>query len=600
MSEYVHDRGLSERLWTALRDTPTRKFLTGQSAAVSYAELRDGIARWIGAFDAAGLVPGDRVVIRTDRDDVAATAFLAGLVDGIVPVLMEGRCPDTRLNGIVAAVDPGLVLSDLPLPPLPEGIVGLPLEPPATAKRFFGRRTALNFGIALAPVARQPRLPGDGDHGKLAYLLFTSGTTAAPSGVRISRANLAANLDTLTRLFGFDTDSRIFNDMVLAHADGMIQGPVLAAWTGSTVIRVGGFKVQQIEEWLTAIRQNRATHVLTVPTVWAMIDAYAAHDDYFDAPECRVLMTVAAKIPSDLWDRIEARFKRPLVSHYGLTETVASALYAGDWPGLGKRHTLGVPLDCKARIADGAAEGELQLCGANICDGYWNNSDRTAASFTPDGWFRTGDLVQWRDDGSYDILGRLKSVIMSGGVLIRPDEIDEAMLRHPAVIESVTLPISDAMFGEVGVTAVVLRDPISETALADHLRLHVESRKVSRRIVTLAAIPRGPSGKAEGNALRTILTARLAEAQENSDGTDDNNALLEVLAIAARVFRVAPDSLHARSTADDVAAWDSFTHLNLVLSVEQHFNCRITAREVSTMRDLGDFARVVGASIRTP
>lgn len=146
---------LSVRLWSALTNTATRDFMVMPDGAISYAVLRDGINRWLGAFDSAGLRPGDRIVVRTDRDDVAATAFLAGLLDGIVPVLLEGTCPDTRLSSIVSAVAPGLVLSDRPLPELPEGTAPVLLDPPATSRGFFRRRPTRNFGIVTAP--RRPR-----------------------------------------------------------------------------------------------------------------------------------------------------------------------------------------------------------------------------------------------------------------------------------------------------------------------------------------------------------------------------------------------------------------------------------------------------------
>lgn len=581
----------ARQLWTGITATTTREFMLGPDKAISYNALCDGLAQWIRLFDAHGLECGDRIVIRTDRDEVASAAFLAALLDGVVPILLEGTCPDARLAAIVAAVDPKVVASDQPLPELAcDKVV---LECQAVKKGFFKSSTAPHFGLVVNGGGRPPRLPADQDGDGLAYLLFTSGTTAAPTGVQISRRNLAANLTTLARLFEYGSDSRIFNDMILAHADGMIQGPVLAAWTGSTVIRAGGFSVQRIEDWLAIVRQYRATHMLTVPTVWAMIDAYAAHDDYFDAQECKVLMSVAAKLPSDLWDRIEARFRRPLVSHYGLTETVASALYAGDWPGLGARHSAGLPVDCAARIAGGESQGELELRGDNVFAGYWRNLERSAASFTKDGWFRTGDLAERLENGSFSIVGRLKSLIMSGGLLIRPDEIDEAMLRHTAVLESATIALPDDVFGEIGVTAVVLRDGADATQidLDGHLRMQVEPRKVSKHVVILPVIPRGLSGKASISILRELVTAQLENV--GNARCDNSDVATAVLAIAARVFRVAPDSLSLRSSPNDVAGWDSFNHINLIISVEQHFACRISARQVSGLRNLGDLAAVI-------
>lgn len=581
---------LARRLWQTIAGAGSADFLVMPGLRLGYGDLMRGIRVWIAEFDAAGLQPGDRVVIRTDQPDLVSAGFLAALVDGVVPVVLEGSCPDARLRAIVEMVAPGLVLSEAPLPDLAgvrRGTQLLPRAPKRGLRLFSGKAAQAEFGLEAAPATRDPRQPqSDG----LAYLVFTSGTTAAPSGVEIPRSALAANLGTLSRLFGYDEKARIFNDMVLAHADGLIQGPVLAAWNRAAVLRAGGFDVNRIEDWLGAVRQLRATHVIMVPTIWAMIDRYAAHDDYFDAPECRVLMTVAAKLPAPIWDRIEARFGKPLVNHYGLTETVASALYGGNWPGLGARHSLGRPIDCEARIEGGAAEGELQLRGANVFSGYWRNRARTAEAFTADGWLRSGDLARARPDGSYDVIGRVKTAIVTGGVLIHPEEIDDAMLRHPAVAVSVTIGLEDEMFGEIAVSCVVLAAPCDEVELARHLRLFVEPRKVSKHILALPAIARGISGKPRLEVLRAEVRKIMHGRQGDLVTTDRAQA---VLAIAAKVFRVKPCELSLQTTPRDVAAWDSFTQLNLVLAVEEHFDCHIPASRVSALRSLGDFAAAV-------
>jgi len=211
--------------------------------------------------------------------------------------------------------------------------------------------------------------------------------------------------------------------------------------------------------------------VLTVPTVCALTDVYGAHDDYFYAQEFKVLTTVAAKLPAHLWGRIEARFKRPIVRNSGQTKTVARAVYLRDWLGLGAWHSAGFPVDCVARMAGTAPHGELELRGAHVFAGYWQNPERTQVSFAKSSWFRTGNLAVHRADGNFDSVGRPNSMIMHGNVLIHPNEIDEAMLRHPAVGESATFKMLDRMFGVVGVTAVVLRDAdVMGEAQADALR----------------------------------------------------------------------------------------------------------------------------------
>ncbi|MEP7222257.1 MAG: AMP-binding protein [Novosphingobium sp.] len=585
-------------LWQRLQSGKAADFLVLPGRTVSYADCAGEVRRWVQQFDNLGLREGDRVLIRTASESAAVSCFVAALLDGLVPVMLTPDTPDISAAAVLGTVEAACLVAD-------EGAWQLPLpaatchvslsEVVRTGRSWLGKRAKADFlgGVSEQPASRSPRLPAS-DAG-LAYILFTSGTTSSPSGVMLTRANVFANLATLSRLFGYDQQSRIFNDMILAHADGFIQGPLLALANGCAVIRSGGFRLPELEQWLNRVRQQRATHVITVPTIWAMIDSYAAHDDYFDAPECRALLSVAARLPDPLWQKIESRFKRPVFNQYGLTETVASALYAGPAPEMGAFGTIGRPVDCEARIDPLSAtpgEGELHLRGDNIFAGYWANETRTRASFTDDGWMKTGDLARLRPDGSYAMLGRMKSVIMMGGFLIRPDEIDEAMQAHPSVRESVTLGIADDLFEEVPVTAVVCDPPLDEVALTEHARTRLSGQKVPKRIVALDAIPRGISGKPNLSALRDILTMELGA--QHSVGGDDEDLLGTVLAIAADVFRVSPALLSPQSATGDVPGWDSFSQLNFILAVERHFDVEIPVARMASMKSIADVVRAVG------
>ncbi len=578
-------------LWDRIGANPAGDFLVEPDARYSYADLVVAIRQWLAAFDAHGVGIGDRIVIRTADEGAAVSGLIAALLDGVVPVLLSADTPGHRLAALCETVEAAFVVTDEAAAPELAWPVHLRLAA-RSAKRGLFRRPAMLPGLAFAAAGRSPRLPLD-EAGQ-AYLLFTSGTTAAPSGVAISRGNMFANLATISRVFGYTAASRIFNDMILAHADGLIQGPLLAALNGCALIRSGGFQIGRIEAWLDRVRTTRASHVITVPTIWAMIDAYAAHDDYFDAPECVALFSVAAKLPEALWQRLETRFRRPVFNQYGLTETVTSALYAGPHPEMGGFGSIGKPIDCEARIdpaADGA--GELQLRGANIFAGYWRNPERTAASFV-DGWLKTGDLARQRADGSFEVLGRLKTVIMSGGFLIHPDELDEAMMLHPAVRESVTVAMPDEMFDEVPVTAVVLGSAVAEAALIEHARARLEARKVPKRIVALPAIARGVSGKPNLAVLRADVAAALATEtmgeppNGGAAGAPAGTIQEIVLTAAADVFRVAPALLSLRTAQGDVPGWDSFSQIALILLVEERLGIRIPASKVAAIRTIGD------------
>jgi long-chain acyl-CoA synthetase len=422
---------------------------------------------------ASGLIVGDRVLILTADEQAAITTFIAALLDGLVPVMLAADTPAPRASAIAASIEPKLVIADAARLAEPWAASAVPVDPPA--RGIFGRTRAARSGFhaAIATGEMAPRLPDAPN--ALAYVLFTSGTTAAPKGVMITRHNILAHLATLSRLFGYGPESRIFNGLVLSHGDGLVQGPLLALANGCALIRPPVFSLAELEPWLNAVRANRATHFITVPTVYRFIDRYAQHDDYFDGPELTGLTSVAARLDEDLWRGLEARFRRPVFNHYGLTETTTSGLYAG--PGLGPIGTIGRPVDMRARVVEAADSdvamgetGELWLKGDNVFAGYWRDPERTSAAFAEDGWLRTGDLARQRDDGAWEIVGRAKTAIMSGGFLIVPEEIDEVLRAHPAVVQSATLGMPDEDFGEVTVSAVVLDRAADEAVLVERLR----------------------------------------------------------------------------------------------------------------------------------
>lgn len=582
-------------LWQAIRDAGARPFMVTPGGTVTHAALADRIAGVTALFQARGLRPGDRVVILTADEAEAAAAFGAALVAGLVPTLPAADSAPDRIGAICAQLEAALLLA--PDAADAGGWAGPRAAPPAP------RRAGSVLGRLLS---RPPRpapevVPAARGGDDTAYVLFTSGTTAAPSGVQITWTNLSAHLATLVRLFGFGPGSRVFNPTPIAHTDGLVFGPLLAMATGGTVLRPAPFRVAGIDDWLAGIAAMGATHVVTNPTVLALVDRYATGDAAFRAPGFRGVICSASVLRPDLWDRLEARFGITLWNLYGLTETVTSALYAGPHPEMGARGSIGRAIDCAVRLGDAdgtplpdlpGTEGEIQLRGDHIFAGYWRNPDRTAATFTPDGWMRTGDRARLRADGSLDFLGRIKAAINCGGTLVRGEEIDDCLLRHPAVVEAVTVPLPDPDFEEVPVSAVVLSGPATEADLSAHARAGLEALKVPRRIVVVASIPRGPSGKPRLEEVKALLAAQPDRASPPPAGDDVTDA---ILTIAAEVFRLDPADLTPEASPDSVAAWDSFTHLNLILEIERHFGLRIPAAQVAAARSLAALVGTVRA-----
>lgn len=588
-----------DEIWQQIERNPRAEFLVGPESRYQYRDVSELIQRLVAHFDTLDVSSGDRILIATQNEFLACSAFITAMLDGIVPVMMSPDSPPARLASIADSISASAIVADSESSWMTAGgrkcLAPLNHETKKSWGQLFSnprKGGQLSDQLGLTRDARTPRLPKEID--ELCYLAFTSGTTSSPTGVMLSRKNVLANLTTISRLFDCGPDSRLFNDMILAHADGLVQGPLLAVACGGCVIRSGGFRVDNVESWLNRVRQERATHVLTVPTVWSLIDRYAEHDDYFDSPECQHLMSVASRLDADLWQRIEKRFKRPMFNQYGLTETVASALYAGPHPEMGAFDTIGKPVDCEARVDPNAAEGkigELQLRGDNIFSRYWQNPDRTSQLFTADGWMRTGDIAEKCSDGSYRIRGRVKTIINCGGILIRPEELDEVMSQHPAVVESATVGMPDDTFEEAPVTAVILDTPADETSLTAHARAGLERLKVPKRIVVLSEIPRGDSGKPNYARLKSAISAAIEN--EVASGTVSEGRAAAVLNVASRVFRIDPAELRSNSTPDDVPGWDSFTHIGLILAIEEKFKFRIPVSRATGLRSMDQVVSIV-------
>ena len=520
----------------------------------------------LSSIHAAKTPAGDRIMITLEDEAQASAAFIASLLSGLTPVMLPSDIGKERRDSIHQLLQPALVVSDGAMFSAPEGLI--------------------------VPEGHQ-----NPDH--LAYVLFTSGTTAEPSGVEITRGNLFSHLRTLIRLFDFNSRSRVFNPTPVSHTDGLIFGPMLAISTGGAFIRPGPLNLPELGSWAGLLRQHGATHMVTNPTVLSLIYRSAEDSDLFKGEGFRGVISSASLLRPDLWHRFEERFGTQIWNLYGLTETVTSALYAGRHPEMGAVGSLGKPVDCEARVsavshglANRDQAGELELRGDHIFRGYWKNPARTAATFTEDGWMRTGDLVRRQQDGSFVFLGRLKSAINSGGTLIRGEEIDECLLRHPAVLESVTVGMEDAEFEEIAVSAVVLSGEVTEVELVAHCRDALERLKVPKRVIALESIPRGGAGKPILGMLRELIRDRL---DVKKDTCLDEQPLLhqQVIDLAALVFRSDPATLSLASGPHTVEGWDSFTHINLILQAETEFAVRIPGSYVTKVRTLGDLVKLI-------
>ena len=614
------------KIWLRINADSNQTFIRSPHGSVTYGTLADLVTRFCAAFDQKEVARSSRILIVSENEPLACAAFLSAMLDGLIPVMLS---PDSRLDrvrAIYASIEPALVVADesivdafsssgrqttttaAPVISIPSSARIESQGSLTTALRGIVSRfqsgvagSDLNLGLDLPVSGRPPELPAVND--TTAYILFTSGTTKSPSGVQISRNALIAQLATLKRLFAYNENSRIFNATPLAHTDGLVQGLLLAAANGATLLRPGPFSLPDLEAWLNRIGRYEASHFITNPTVLALIDRFASHNDYFDDDGFFGILSSAAILRPALWEKFELRFACSIYNIYGMTETVANATYAGRHPEMGPIGTIGIPVDCEARLieknaggseSESALRGELQIKGENVFQGYWKDPFRTANTLSDDGWMHTGDIAKRRADGALEIVGRLSTVINMGGQSVLPEEIDEVLSLHPAVLEVTTVGVSDPEFEEIAVSAVVLESPADESELTEHCRRHLEPLKVPKRIIALENIPRGGAGKPKISELRNQLVQLLVRNKlKNTTDDDVTISAQAVYEMAASVFNVSADNLDADSSPKNVNGWDSFNQLNLMIEAEQRFGVRISPSRIASIRTLGDLYQTI-------
>ena len=339
----------------------------------------------------------------------------------------------------------------------------------------------------------------------LANLLYTSGTTGNPKGVMLSHRNVIDN----ARNFGgihYTAEDRLLIAAPLFHCWGLINGVLATCVAGGTAIVVRRFQTEPV---LDLIERTRPTIFLGVAT---MINFMTKSPTFGtrDLSSLRVVLCAAAPMPLELIEALRRDWKVGYAESYGLTETspvITTTHHSATRPGSCGRAmgdtTLKVA-DAHGRALPAGEVGELWAHGTAISSGYYGRPDATAAVFTADGWFRTGDIARIDDEGYVTIVDRLKDMINVAGEKVYPRDVEEVLHRHPAVADAVVLGVPDADRGEVVKAYVALRagHDCSADALIEYLRPRLAAFKVPRSVELVPSIPRSASGKALRRLLR--------------------------------------------------------------------------------------------------
>lgn len=490
---------------TALR-CPTRPALLLPGAGdadgswVTHGELDDHAARAAGLLGGLGVRPGDRVLLCGPNSIELVVAYLAILRAGGVVVLANPAHTRDELAHLVTDSGARLALSAAPTANALAGLVDTVLD----------LDTPLPAGPPVGPVAVEPEAT--------ALLAYTSGTTGVPKGVPLSNANLLSSIRAAMAAWRWREDDVLVHALPLSHQHGLggVHATLLA---GSRAVVLSAFDAPALAR---AADTHRATVLFAVPAMYERITADPEAAATLGGVSLRLAVSGSAPLPPDLAERARVVLGEIPLERYGSTEAGLDVSNPIDGPRL--PGTVGLPLPgIEMRIADQDGEpvadgtdGEILLRGPQVFAGYRDRPDATAEAFHPGGWFRTGDLGRLDPESGYlRITGRLKELVITGGMNVYPTEVERVLERHPRVAEAAVAGLPSRRWGEQVTAWVVLTegaDGLDAEDLIRHCRESLAPYKCPKQVFAVAALPRNSMGK---------ITRRTLAAPPEPDGTDD-------------------------------------------------------------------------------
>ncbi|MEI7644791.1 MAG: acyl--CoA ligase [Chloroflexales bacterium] len=458
---------------------------------LSYAALRANVADLAAQLHAVGIGRDDRVAIAMGNGPDLVVAFLAvATAATAAPLNPKYRADeftfsyqDVRARALIVAPDTQDEARAAMLPGM--RLIEATGNPDGT----------LSFGLQPSTFSLQLSASPD----DVAMILHTSGTTSRPKRVPIRQRNLATSATNIIATYQLGPADRALCVMPLFHIHGIVASMISTLASGGTLICPPGFDALRFWGW---VAQYRPTWYSAVPTMHQLLLARAERNrEVIRANPFRFIRSSSAPLPPVVMERLEATFAAPVLESYGMTEA-SHQMTSNPLPpaprkagrvGLGVGVDVAI-MDAAGRILAQGERGEVVVRGGNVVDGYENNPEADASAFS-DGWFRTGDQGYLDADGYLALTGRLKELINRGGEKISPLEIDDVLLRHPAVAEALAFAVPHKTLGEDVHAAVVLIAAASEQELRDHCARSLADFKIPRQIHILAALPRGATGK---------------------------------------------------------------------------------------------------------
>ena len=458
-----------------------------RGAELTYAALLAAMEASAGAFAAAGVGPGDVVPVIARNQAGWVTAMLGLIRAGALPAAVNWRLAGPEVTVLLELMKPAAVVADNDCAALA-----------AAAAAPLGVSVLTDLERTAPPQRPACRLRG----AEPAILVHTSGTTGLPKLVPLTHDQLITAVTFMSlEVPEAAPGARHLSALPLFHVAGLAN-LVYALFTGGHLHVLGGFDPARFVDEL-ASRRIQLTQL--VPTlISAVANEVSSRARPPDLTGLVEIVYGASPIRPDVLERAVAVLGCRFRQNYASTETgplpVSSLSPRDHDPARGVLATAGRPsLGWEVRLGE---LSEIQVRGAAPLPGYWNDAEATAATLTPDGFYRTGDVGTVDADGYITIVERLKDVVITGGENVYPAEVEAVLAGHPAVTDVAVIGIPDDRWGETVHAIVVAAPGFDTTELLGWARQRLAGFKCPTGVTVVPELPRNATGKVTRAALR--------------------------------------------------------------------------------------------------
>jgi malonyl-CoA/methylmalonyl-CoA synthetase len=476
---------------------------TGAPLYYSWRDLERASARIANLLEGLDIPASSRVAVHADKSVEALMLYLAVLRAGHVYLPLNTAYQAAELAYFIGNAEPAVVVcAKRNFPWLSK------LAFAAGVKNVFTldndrTGTLLDRAVFMSDEHAVAERSAD----DLAAILYTSGTTGRSKGAMLTHGNLSSNALTLKTYWGWSEGDVLIHALPIFHVHGLFVAIHGALISGSKMLWFEKFDPRP-----TIAQMARATVMMGVPTLYVRMLAEPSLTREA-AQHMRIFIAGSAPLLPETFDAWRDRTGHTIVERYGMSETVmltSNAYHAKD--GERRAGTVGKPLPgVQLRIHDDKGQpcrtgdiGLIEVKGPNVFKGYWRMPEKTAEEFTPDLWFKTGDVGKVDEQGVVSIVGRSKDLIISGGYNVYPAEIEGYLNEQPGVAESAVVGVPHPDFGEAVVAVVIVKPgaTLDAQALIAAMKSKIAAFKVPKHVFVESELPRNQMGKVQKNLLR--------------------------------------------------------------------------------------------------